>query len=213
MIELVTRMAAAKATTTTTTLATTTTTETALSSKSAATNTTTDMHFNAANSERKRSCHTPQSISCCSHNYQQNNDNNYQHKKNHNQFSKNMKHNHRNNYNLPPLFAFNRHLIHATLLLLVCAVCNCCAGGVGSNESLAYAPVRSRPLQRRHTTAIVKDNNADTDDANLVFVYKCCEKFEIHVDGLCTQVNESGKARKNVLFFVQLFKRATNYII
>ncbi|XP_050316893.1 probable G-protein coupled receptor Mth-like 5 [Bactrocera neohumeralis] len=232
MIKVVTRTPAAKATTTILAVTTTTTIKPTLSRMSVATNTTTDMHFKAANSERKRSCHTaPQVISCCGSNYQQNNDKNYQnnnddnnqhnnihnyqyknnknyqhnndahnehnndnnneHNRSKNQLSQNNKNNHRNNYNLPPLFAFNRHLVHATFLLLVYAVCNCCAGAVGSYESLAYAPAEPRPLQRRHTTAIVKDNNAATDDANLVFVYKCCEKFEIHVDGLCTQVNES----------------------
>lgn len=216
MLKLVTRTPATKATKATTIILTATTTTTSTTTKTPssaqpATHTITDMHFNNANIERKRSCRqcssrTPQSISCCNHNYQHNNDNN-------NKLNKYNKNNHRNNYNLPPLFAFNRHLLHATLLLLVCAVYNCCAGGVGSNESLAFAPAVPRPVHRRHTTAIVKDNSVDTDDPSLVFVYKCCEKFEIHVDGVCTQVNESGKAtqKKRTYFCENIHARNKFY--
>ncbi|XP_017468598.1 PREDICTED: probable G-protein coupled receptor Mth-like 5 isoform X1 [Rhagoletis zephyria] len=98
---------------------------------------------------------------------------------------------------LPPVFTFSRQLVCIVLLLLVCAAGRCCGGGVGVSESLAFSKVSAlaaaaeqRPLQRRHTTT--KDSAAAAaDDANLVYVNKCCEKFEIHVDGICTQVNES----------------------
>ncbi|CAD6991439.1 unnamed protein product [Ceratitis capitata] len=106
------------------------------------------------------------------------------------------------NHIFSPAFTFSRQLVYAALLLLVFAAGNCCGGGVGSSESLAFsvakavtaATVEERPLHRRHTTT--KDNSvvvvaSAMDDENVVFVNKCCEKFEIHVDGVCTQVNES----------------------
>lgn len=85
------------------------------------------------------------------------------------------------------------------LLLLVYAAGRCCGGGVGASESLAFSKVsmvdaaEQRPLQRRHTTTKDSAAAAAADDANLVYVNKCCEKFEIHVDDICTQVNETGK--------------------
>jgi len=33
------------------------------------------------------------------------------------------------------------------------------------------------------------------NDPNLVLVNKCCEKFEIHVNNSCQQVNETGKSK------------------
>jgi len=33
-----------------------------------------------------------------------------------------------------------------------------------------------------------------TTDPHFVMVNKCCEKFEIHVDGECQQVNETGES-------------------
>lgn len=33
-------------------------------------------------------------------------------------------------------------------------------------------------------------------DPNLVLVNKCCEKFEIHVNNTCQQVNQTGKLPK-----------------
>ncbi|XP_054727941.1 probable G-protein coupled receptor Mth-like 5 isoform X1 [Anastrepha obliqua] len=97
------------------------------------------------------------------------------------------------NYYLPPAFAFSRQLVYAMLLLLVCAADVCCDSGVGrsSSESLTFSVATElHPLQRRHATT--KDNAAvATEDENLILVNKCCEKFEIHVHGICSQVNES----------------------
>ncbi|XP_067636934.1 probable G-protein coupled receptor Mth-like 5 isoform X2 [Eurosta solidaginis] len=101
---------------------------------------------------------------------------------------------HNNNF-LSPAFLCSRQLVYVLFLLLVCIVNDCYGGGVGSSESLPFTGVlagatpEERPLQRRHATT--KENNATDDTTNLVFVNKCCEKFEIHIDGVCTQVNES----------------------
>lgn len=37
-------------------------------------------------------------------------------------------------------------------------------------------------------------------DDDVVWVNKCCEKFEILVDTVCTQVNESGKTKRHIQF-------------
>ncbi|XP_037949507.1 probable G-protein coupled receptor Mth-like 5 isoform X2 [Teleopsis dalmanni] len=60
-------------------------------------------------------------------------------------------------------------------------------------HTIANTPVASNAqlqLQRRHAAAanLVSSN---VNDKNSVLVNKCCEKFEIHVDTACTQVNES----------------------
>ena len=44
--------------------------------------------------------------------------------------------------------------------------------------------------------ANLQDHNHIDDD--LVWVNKCCEKFEILVDTVCSQVNESGKAKRHI---------------
>lgn len=37
---------------------------------------------------------------------------------------------------------------------------------------------------------------APSPDPSLVLVNKCCEKFEIHVDNECQQVNETGESNR-----------------
>lgn len=66
-------------------------------------------------------------------------------------------------------------LLLPLLALLVALVCGHVANN--SNSSISSVPL---PL-------------ASSSDSNLVLVNKCCEKFEIHVNNSCQQVNETGK--------------------
>lgn len=46
-----------------------------------------------------------------------------------------------------------------------------------------------------HQAATIKANLQDDNhiDEDVVWVNKCCEKFEIRIDSVCSQVNDSGK--------------------
>lgn len=41
------------------------------------------------------------------------------------------------------------------------------------------------------------DNRVEEED--IVWVNKCCEKFEIRIDSVCSQVNESGKLNTKII--------------
>lgn len=43
---------------------------------------------------------------------------------------------------------------------------------------------------------LAKANLPGSEDEDIVLVNKCCEKFEIRIDSVCSQVNESGKCCK-----------------
>lgn len=45
---------------------------------------------------------------------------------------------------------------------------------------------------RRHATATLPS------DSGVVLINKCCEKFEIHVDTVCTQVNDTGEVKEDI---------------
>lgn len=67
-----------------------------------------------------------------------------------------------------------RGCCHLALLLPLLGVLAC--GHVANNLNASSVPL---PL---------------ASDPNLVLVNKCCEKFEIHVNNSCQQVNETGKS-------------------
>lgn len=66
-------------------------------------------------------------------------------------------------------------LLLTLLPLLAAIVCGHVANNSNSNISSVPLPL------------------ASSSDTNLVLVNKCCEKFEIHVNNSCQQVNETGK--------------------
>lgn len=68
-------------------------------------------------------------------------------------------------------------LLLSLLPLLAAIVCGHVANNSNSNISSVPLPL------------------ASSSDPNLVLVNKCCEKFEIHVNNSCQQVNETGKWR------------------
>lgn len=68
--------------------------------------------------------------------------------------------------------------------------CSCCALLI---SLLCVLLLSLNPLPVTSHVTSAGSSTALSSDPNLVLVNKCCEKFEIHVDHECQQVNETGK--------------------